>query len=95
MDAKTPPQETEASREEAIINLSAHLGDQVGRLMGTMGANPHIVALAGLRMVIAAMAHLAREDQDTAKALARYIGSEMLAAVDELGLRDKDTTDGA
>jgi hypothetical protein len=93
MDAKT--ENSTQDDDQAMVALSAALGDQVGRFMSMMGANPHIIALAGLRMVIMSMAYLAREDKDTAKALARYIGSEMLAAVDELDLRDKDTTDGA
>ena len=96
MDAKAPPQDVEASEAQALIEFASRLGEQQAKLLVLMGANPHVVALAGLRMVIDAMAYLTREDRELAEALARYVGREMLNAVDQLGLRDKENiNDGA
>lgn len=85
------PRDNETSQ---VIGASAVIGDQTGRLLTTMGAGPEMVALIGFRMVLSAMAHLSATDKESATNLARYLGSEMLAAVDEFGLRG-DASDGA
>jgi hypothetical protein len=87
MDDNAPTQPT-------IVDAGAVIGDQVGRLLTTVGMAPQVVAITGLRMIIGSMSYLNQHDKDAALELARFIGREMVGAVDELDLRG-EATDGA